>query len=182
MSRRIVVTGNMGAGKTTLAGTLSSLLDAPRVEMDALRHGANWVETPDDVFRERVSQALAGSSWVVDGDYEVVRDIVWPQADTLVWLDYPSRMSMWRLLWRTFRRCIAREELWNGNRETFYQHLFTRESILLEGFRRRGIARKVYGVLLEKPEYEHLRVVRLQSPRKTREWLSGLPHSGGILR
>ena len=52
-----VVTGDMGAGKTTLAGTLSSLLDAPHVEMDALRHGAKWVETPDNVFRERVSQA-----------------------------------------------------------------------------------------------------------------------------
>ena len=176
MYQRIVVTGSIAAGKTTLARTLSSLLGGPHVVMDALRHGPNWIDTPDDVFREQVSQAISGDVWVVDGDYRVVRDIVWPRADTLVWLDYRFRSTLPRLLRRTFRRCITRQELGNGNRETFYQQLFTRESILLEAVKARGGDRRVYGdgVLLQKPEHRHLRVVRLQSPRATRDWLSRL--------
>ena len=121
---RIVISGTMGSGKTTLARAVAGLLSAPHVEMDALRHGANWIGTPDEVFRERVSEALSGPTWVVDGNYGVVRDMVWSRAETLVWLDYPFRTST-RRLWRTLRRCITKEVLWNGNRETFYQHLFT---------------------------------------------------------
>ena len=133
--------------------------------MDALRHGRNWIDYPDDIFREKVSQAISGDVWVVDPDYRVVRDIVWPRADTLVWLDYKFRATLPRLLRRTFRRCITGEELGNGNRETFYQQLFTRDSILLEALKTRGRDRKVYEVLLQRPEHGHLRGLRMPSPR-----------------
>ena len=151
--------------------------------MDALRHGRNWIDYPDDIFREQVSQAISGDVWVVDSDYRVVRDIVWPRADTLVWLDYKFRATLPRLLRRTFRRCITGEELGNGNRETFYQQLFTRESILLEAIKKRGNDLRVYGdgVLLQKPEHRHLRVVRMPSPRATRDWLSGLSPHGRVV-
>ena len=174
MYQRVIVTGSIAAGKTTLARCLAGLLGGSHLEMDGLRHGPNWVDTPDDVFREQVSRAISGDVWVVDSDYRVVRDIVWPRADTLVWLDYKFRATLPRLLKRTFRRCITREELWNGNRETFYQHLFTRESILLEAVRKRDSDRTVYEALLQRPEHAHVRVVRMPSPSATRDWLSGI--------
>ncbi|HTE18391.1 MAG TPA: AAA family ATPase, partial [Armatimonadota bacterium] len=45
--RRIVVVGSSGAGKSTMAAALSQRLGLPHIELDALRHGPNWVEVPD---------------------------------------------------------------------------------------------------------------------------------------
>ena len=57
------------------------------------------------LLRERTSAAIAGDRWVTDGNKSAVRDLVWPRADTVVWLDYPLAVSLWRLgkraLWRT---------------------------------------------------------------------------------
>ena len=128
---RIVVIGTSGSGKTTLARQLARCLDIPHVEFDAIRHGPNWVETPDDTFRELLADALSGESWVADGNYSIARDVVWPRATTLLWLDYLFGVIIWRLLYRTLRRSILREELWNGNREKLWWHFVTKDSLFL---------------------------------------------------
>jgi hypothetical protein len=61
--------------------------------------------------------AVAAPAWVVDGNYSVVRDLVWDRADAVVWLDLPRRLVMRRVILRTLRRAVTREALWNGNRE-----------------------------------------------------------------
>ena len=77
---RIIVVGTTGAGKSTLAAAVSSRLGVPHVEFDAYRHGPNWVETPNDVFRAQISEAVSAEGWVADGNYSLARDIVWPRA------------------------------------------------------------------------------------------------------
>ncbi|HEX9239346.1 MAG TPA: hypothetical protein VF910_01650, partial [Candidatus Bathyarchaeia archaeon] len=52
--QRISVVGTIGAGKTTFARKTSKLLDAPHIELDALHWEPNWIEAPNDLFRERV--------------------------------------------------------------------------------------------------------------------------------
>ena len=98
---RIVVLGTTGAGKTTLARQIAEALDMPHVELDYYRFRPNWVEVPNDEFRERVRKALRGDRWVADGNYGLARDVIWPRATMLVWLDYPIYVVMWRLFWRT---------------------------------------------------------------------------------
>ena len=71
----------------------------------------------DEAFRARVDEVTHGEDWVVDGNYSVVRDIVWEKADTVVWCDLPYVTVMARTIGRTLRRTMTREELWNGNRE-----------------------------------------------------------------
>jgi hypothetical protein len=57
---------------------------------------------------------------------------VWRPADTLVWLDLPLSLVMWRLLRRTLRRVTTQEDLWGtGNRESLRRSFFSRHSILL---------------------------------------------------
>ena len=87
--RRIVIVGTTGSGKTTLAKHLAGEFKVPHVEFDAFRHGSNWTETPDEEFKELLSEALRGDSWIADGNYTVARQVVWPRATMLVWLDYP---------------------------------------------------------------------------------------------
>ena len=174
LARRINVTGNTGSGKTSLARRISHRLGIPHVELDAIRHGPDWTETPDEIFRDRVSLALSGEAWVVDGNYSVVRDVVWPQAQMIVWLDYPLRTAMWRLVWRTLRRSFTREELWNGNRESFRKSFLSRESILLWLLQTYRCKRREYPALVRRPEYAHLAMVRLRSPSETEQWLDRL--------
>ena len=103
--QRIVILGRTGSGKTTLARELATAIGVPHVELDALYFGPGFSTAPLSVLRERTSAAIAGDRWVTDGNKSAVRDLVWPRADTVIWLDYPSVVSLWRLgkraLWRT---------------------------------------------------------------------------------
>jgi adenylate kinase family enzyme len=172
--QRIAVVGTTGSGKTILARQLSRRLAIPLVELDALYWGPGWSETPTPLFRERVAMALQGAAWVVDGNYSKVRDLVWSRAHSLVWLDYALPVVMWRLIARTLARVATGEELWAGNRERVATALLSRESILLWALKTYRRYRREYPVLLGQPEYAHLSLVRLRSPRATRAWLSGL--------
>jgi len=117
--RRISVAGSSGSGKSTLASELAELLDAEHIELDSLYHQSDWTPLADTEFGSRVAGAITADRWVVDGNYGVVRDIVWDAADTIVWIDLPRRVVMGRLVRRTIGRVVSRKELWNGNRESF---------------------------------------------------------------
>lgn len=169
--QRIVVVGGPGAGKTTLARTLAERLDVPHVELDALHWQPNWTPAAIDEFRRRVTAALRGERWVVDGNYSKVRPIVWRRADTLVWLDYPLPLILWRLGRRSVRRVVRQEALWNENRETWRSLLFARDSLFWWAVKTHYRRRRETPQLLQQPEYAHLTAVRLRSPAATARWL-----------
>jgi adenylate kinase family enzyme len=172
LGQRIVVIGTTGSGKTTLARQLADHLGCPHIEIDAIHWGPHWTEVPLDQFRAQITQALSADRWTIDGNYKVVRDLVWQRADTIIWLDYALPVIMGRLIKRTLRRVITQEELWNGNRESWRTAVFSRDAILwwaLKTYRRR---RREFPALLARPEYAGLIVVHLHSPRQTRQWLS----------
>jgi len=170
--QRIAVIGTSGSGKTTLACQLADRLGLPHVELDALHWDANWTMAPLPVFRERVARALAGDAWVVDGNYSKVRDVVWPRAQLIVWLDYGLPVIFWRLFWRSLRRSLSREELWNGNRERLRDQFLSRDSLFLWALQTNRRHRAEYVALLGRPEHAHLKLVRLRSPGAARAWLA----------
>jgi adenylate kinase family enzyme len=175
--RRIAVVGTSGSGKTTLAYKLAQRLGIPHVELDALHWGPDWTPAPRHVFRECTTQALAIDAWTTDGNYSAVRDIVWSRADMVVWLDYALPVILWRVTQRTIRRFVTREELWNKNRERFRDAFLSYDSIILWAVRTYRRRRREYPVLFSEPEYAHLSIVQLRSPRAARQWLASLPAS-----
>ena len=89
------------------------------IELDALFWGRDWQPAPLELFRHRVERETRDDGWIVVGNYGQVRDLVWRAADTLVWLDLPLPLVMWRLMRRTVQRAVTKEELWGtGNRES----------------------------------------------------------------
>lgn len=168
--RCIAIVGTSGSGKTTLACQLAQRLNIKHIELDALSWDANWINIPTEIFRERVAHALKDDAWIVDGNYSGVRNMVWGRADTVVWLDYSFRIILWRLLRRTLARIVQRQELWNGNRET-WRRFFSRDSILLWAIQTYQRRRREYSALMGKSEYAHLNFIRLSSPHATRDWL-----------
>ena len=113
--RRVVVVGVSGSGKSTVASALSRAMHAPHIELDALYHGPGW--QPRDEFVVDVLRLIAAPTWVVDGNYQAIREQVWSSADTVVWLDLPRSVVMRQVIRRTVTRWALRAELWNGNRE-----------------------------------------------------------------
>ena len=134
MTRKIVVKGSSGAGKSTFAAELSRRLSLAHIELDGLFHGLGWITATEAQFRARVEAALAAApdGWVVDGNYDSnLGDAVVGQADTLVWLDMPLHLKLYRLWRRTIRRVHGRIDLWNGNRETLRNAFLSRNSIFV---------------------------------------------------
>ena len=168
---RVIVVGTTGAGKSTLAAALSARLGVPHIEFDAYRHGPNWAETPDDVFRAQIADAISADRWIADGNYSLARDIVWPRATAIVWLDYPFPVVFWRLWRRTWSRGIHRTELWNGNREDLWRHFLTGDSLFLWQIKTHWRRRRQLTEALAQPEYAHLRVLRFRHPKEANEWL-----------
>ena len=172
--KRIVVIGTSGSGKTTLARRLADKLGIPHVEVDALYWGPNWTESTAEELRARVETALAGECWVVDGNYSRVRQFIWDQADTIVWLDYPLPVIMNRLIRRTTRRIVSQEELWAGNRETFRKTFLSKDSILLWALTSYRKNRLRYPPMFLEPQNAHLEVLHFKSPHATENWLNSL--------
>lgn len=174
LRRRIVVLGVTGSGKSTLAAELARRLDAPHIELDGLFWEPGWTPTQPDILRERVRQATAGDAWVVDGNYLKIRDLIWPRAQTFIWLDYPLPIIFARLLRRTFWRFLAQVELWNGNRERLWPHFLTRDSLFVWAITAQPKHRREYPLIATQPDYAHAHFIHLRSPRATARWLASL--------
>ncbi|MBZ0308678.1 MAG: AAA family ATPase [Anaerolineae bacterium] len=171
--QRFVVVGTSGSGKSTLAEQIASKLNIPHIELDALHWGPNWTSSPPEELRPRVENALQGDSWVIDGNYSVVRDIVWTRADTLIWLDYSLPLVLWRINKRTLKRGLTRQTLWNGNKETLWKHFFIpKESLYWWVLKTHYRHRHVYPLAFA--EYAHLTVCHFHSPKETARWLNHL--------
>ena len=169
--QRIVVIGTTGSGKSRLAAELSQRTGLRIIELDALYWGRDWQGVPLELFRHRVEREIRDGGWIVVGNYDQVRDLVWPAADTLIWLDLPFGLVMSRLLRRTVRRIATRENLWgSGNRETVTNSFFSRNSIIYYAMKtHRRNRRRFTHECGSLPEDK--KVVRLQSPRAVKRFV-----------
>jgi adenylate kinase family enzyme len=173
--RRICVVGNSGAGKTTFARRLARRLGVPHVELDALNHRAGWTQAPDDEFAAELRARLAGApdGWVVDGNYRSrIGHVLQP--DTCVWLDYPRRVVMARVVRRTVGRGLLRRELWNGNRERLSSLLrrSPEDNIVLWAWTQHERYRRDYATASAADVGAEW--VRLRGPREAERWLAAL--------
>ena len=153
----------------------------PYVELDSLRYQPNWKKTADEEFNYAVISAAGADEWVIDGNYEAARDLVWIRARLLIWMDYPLRITLWRLLRRTVNRLQAGEVFANGNRESFWR-LLGPNSIFLWAIRSYYPRRRNFEKLVAKARYSHLRVLRFRLPCEADAWLAQQePATGKII-
>ncbi|WP_144764296.1 AAA family ATPase [Curtobacterium sp. 9128] len=169
--RRVLVAGVTGVGKTSTARRISSALGILHTEIDSLFHGPGWVPRP--TFDADVEAFTAGHAWVTEWQYHRVQQLLASRADTLVWLDLPVPVALWRLVRRTIRRRLRRTELWNGNIEPPLWRIFLdRDHIIRWGFRGRHKFRALVPPLEQSAP--HLRIVRLRSQAEVDAWVPQL--------
>jgi adenylate kinase family enzyme len=94
--KRVVVIGNGGGGKSTLARSLATRLDCPCVELDALLWQPGWRLTPVEAYNAEHARLIAGERWIIDG---LGRQESIPQrlarATDIVLVDMPLWMHFW---------------------------------------------------------------------------------------
>ena len=168
--QRVVVIGTSGSGKTTFAASLARCLNVPHIELDDLHWNPQWVETPTSEFLVKVDAATHSQAWVVDGNYSKARALIWPRADTLIWLDYPFPLVISRLLRRTLRGLVFRNVRCNGNQES-WRNAFSRDSIIVWAFQSHWRNQRTYSQAMTDPAYAHLQRLRFRSPKEANAWL-----------
>jgi Shikimate kinase len=158
--RRIAIIATAsGCGKTTVGRRLALRLGVPFVELDAIHWQPGWTALDSTELRRRVAPIVAADAWVIDGTYRgKLGDLVLDASDTVVWLDLPRQLWLRRLVLRTLRRILLREELWNGNRESLRRAVSGHDSLV--GFALRVAPRRRHRYPTELARY---RVARLRS-------------------
>lgn len=176
LPRRVRVVGNSGSGKTTFAIALASRLGLAHLELDEVFWDADW--TLRDPAEARVLLAgFLGSAgrdgWVIDGNWNRKLDGMLDGADRVVWLDYPRRVIMPRVLRRTISRGITGRPMWHGNTERL-SNLVRRDpeqNIVLWSWTQHTAYRERYRQLAA----SGAPVLQLDGPRAARRWLESLP-------
>ncbi|MEE8398279.1 MAG: hypothetical protein V3S89_04685 [Desulfobacterales bacterium] len=170
VGRRIHVTGNSCSGKSTLGAQLANRLSVPFVELDALNWEPDWVglnDTDPTELELRIKNATAGEGWVVAGSYmNFSQRIFWPRLETVIWLDLPMGICIWRMLHRSWVRWRSKELLWGTNYETFWPQLMVwnkKDSLLwwiVTQYRRK---RRSMLAFIAESRWQHIHFIQLRS-------------------
>ena len=92
--QRILVIGCPGSGKSTFSRALSQRLGLPLFHLDMMRWSANKTMVPREVFMERLDEALAQPSWIIDGNYNSTMEYRLEKCDTVFFLDYDTDVCL----------------------------------------------------------------------------------------
>lgn len=98
--RRIALIGPGGAGKSTLARVLGERLGLPVFHLDGLYWKPGWVAPPRAEWLRLHAHVVGGEGWIIDGNYGGSMDVRLAAADTVVYLDLPRGVCVWRALRR----------------------------------------------------------------------------------
>jgi adenylate kinase family enzyme len=118
-SRRVLVIGNAGAGKTTFAIQLARITGRPLIHMDRYYWRPGWIPTPEDVWQRRVAELVKGDSWIMDGNYSNSLAVRLARCDAVVFFDLPRLTCLWAVLRRiVVHQFVRRPDLPDGCPET----------------------------------------------------------------
>jgi adenylate kinase family enzyme len=93
---RIVIIGNSGGGKSTLARRLSEREGIPHIEIDRLLWQEGWRLTPTEVYDREHEAIIQGESWIIDGlgqQASIQRRI--SRATKVILIDMPLWVHFW---------------------------------------------------------------------------------------
>jgi adenylate kinase family enzyme len=164
--QRVLVIGPCGAGKSTLARTLGAKLGLAVFHMDQLNWQSGWIESSKDEIRTKLAAIVAKDRWLIDGTYGGTLGERLVRADTVIYLDFPIRLCVARLLRRIWTyRGRTRPDMTEGCPERFDLAFLFYLLRWNAGPRIRTEARL---------KGHEAKVIRLKDPRALAAWMDSL--------
>ena len=100
--QRIIIIGPCGAGKSTLARRMRSILGLELIHLDQEYWLPNWTEPTKEVWDHKVSELVKKEAWIMDGNYGGSMDIRIARADTIIMLNYSTLKCLYQALKRIY--------------------------------------------------------------------------------
>lgn len=99
--KRILIIGSSGAGKTTLSKRLSEKTGLKIIHLDKIYWKPNWTEPEKDEWKKTLEKILrGGDAWIMDGNYSNTLEMRVPACDTIIFLEMPAAVCVYRVLKR----------------------------------------------------------------------------------
>lgn len=169
--QRVMIIGAPGSRKSTLARALGARTGLPVVHMDHIHWQAGWVERPTAEKDRLTREVHARPEWIFEGGHSRTWDERLARADTLIWLDLPVGLRLWRVTWRTLRDLgRTRPDLPEGCEEKLGRH--TVEFYRYIWFTREVTRKRPLAILSDPPE--HLTLYHLRSAAEVRGFVQGI--------
>ena len=92
--KRILILGSPGSGKTTLAITLSKILNYPIIHLDYYFRVASRKNMDVNYVREKMLELVKPETWIIEGNYLKSLDIRLKRADYIIFLDLPTKKCL----------------------------------------------------------------------------------------
>lgn len=92
--KKAIIIGCPGSGKSTFARALAKKTGLPLTHLDMLYWNADKTTVTKEVFDERLRDAMAGETWIIDGNYSRTMELRLKECDTVFFLDYPVEVCL----------------------------------------------------------------------------------------
>jgi len=92
--KKVIVIGCPGSGKSTFAKALHEKTGLPLFHLDMMYWNADRTKVEKTVFRQRLSDAIEQSVWIIDGNYGSTMELRLQACDTVFFLDYPVEVCL----------------------------------------------------------------------------------------
>ena len=108
---KIVIIGSPGAGKSTFARKLSSILKIKVIHLDRVFWRSRWKEKPIDTRIDILEKIVREKQWIIEGTYLGASEPRLNAADTIIFLDIYPAMCLQRIIKRhhEYRGCSRRD-------------------------------------------------------------------------
>ncbi len=108
---RLIVTGQIGCGKTALAREISTRLGLAHLQIDDYSGDAD-----PELSASRAASSMHGG-WVAEANVWQIPDAVWESSHLAVLLDYPNVVHYLRIIRRCLQACVE-QPTWTARRRT----------------------------------------------------------------
>lgn len=95
--KKVLVIGSGGAGKSTLARQIGEALDIEVKHLDKLYWQPGWTEPSKQEWLGKVKELTTENRWVMDGNFGGTLEVRVQRCDTIVFLDLPRAVCLWRI-------------------------------------------------------------------------------------
>ncbi len=163
---RILVAGNLGAGKTTLCREIARRLDLDYVELDELYFGDGGRKRP--TFLTELGAFAEGEEWVTEWDFWRAPAFLADRATVFVWLDLPHAL----VVARAFNRSRRDRKLGAVYEPPLHTVLTDRDHVVRESLRLHRPGRRLAVEFLK--DRPGVRSVHLRSRREVGAFASSL--------